>query len=384
MKENNKLSVKQRFADAVDKVKSASVGLLTFLGFVVVPTMVVFFYLLLFHSPMYETESKFAVRSSSDMPISVDFASLLFNPMNASSQDIRLVNEFIASPTIYERLDKDLKLTAHYSDKKNDIYSRLYGHPTLQEKKEFWEEVSSTSFDPDSGVLTFTVRAYSPKMAKDISDLVLRFSEELVNQMNERAREDTLALARREVQLAQNKVAQTQAALSAFREVHEDIDLKGTASGLQSLILELEGERAKVQAQIKELEGYMKEDAPAILGLRKKAAAIDEQLSVEKKRLTRLDSDKSLNTQISEFEKLTLEHEFAQKQLVSAMSALESARVQVLSKSRYVVSITNAETPDESTYPKPIVFSLIFGVGMSLVYALGYLVVVSIKEHIGY
>lgn len=376
--------IKKKSRQVYVRFRQSGNQLKSFVYLVVVPTLLVFLYLLFWHSPMYETETKFAVRSASEVPVAGDFASLLFNPLNSSLQDLRIVNEYVNSPSIYQRIDNALDLTGHFSSKEHDFYSRLSSTPTLREKQEYWESVSTTSLDPDSGILTFQVRAYSPEVAKKISDLVLQYSEDLVNQMNERAREDTLNLAQKEVDLAQEKVAKTQAALEKFRGLHEDIDLKSTASGLQSLVLQLESERAAVEAQIKELESYMNKDAPAIESLRKKAQAISQQLQNEKKRLSTLDSDKSLNTQVAEFENLTLEHEFAQKQLLTAMAALESARVQVLSKSRYIVTVTKGQIPDESTYPRVLIFTLILGLMLTLVYAIGSLIVASIKEHVGY
>lgn len=380
MRESIKKALKQVYIG----FRQSGAQLKIYVYLVVVPTVFVFLYLLFWHSAMYETETKFAVRSASDVPVATDFASILFNPLNSSVQDLRIVNEYVNSQSIYQRIDDSLDLTGHYSSKEHDFYSRLTSRSTLRERQEYWKSVSSTSLDPDSGILTFQVRAYSPEMAKKISDLVIQYSEDLVNQMNERAREDTLNLAQKEVTLAQEKVAKTQTALEKFRGLHEDIDLKSTAGGLQSLVLQLEGERAVVEAQIKELESYMNKNAPAIQSLRKKASAISQQLQSEKKRLSTLDSDKSLNAQVAEFEKLTLEHEFAQKQLLSAMAALESARIQVLSKSRYVVAITKGQIADESTYPRVFVFTLIFGLILSLIYAIGSLIVASVKEHVGY
>lgn len=375
---------KQRLKGVYTLFRHSSNQAKTFVCLVLAPTFVVFLYLLFIHSPMYETEAKFAVRAASDVPSAGDFTSLLFNSLGSSMQDVRIVNEYINSPAIFQRMDNSLNLTEHYSSKDHDVYSRLANNSTLLEKQKYWEDVSSTSLDPDSGILTFKVRAYTPEIAKAISDTVLQYSEDLVNQMNERARDDTLKLARKEVEIAQKKVEKTQGALEKFRALHEDIDLKSTATGLQSLVLQLEGERATTEAQIKELGGYMKSDAPAIQSLRKKAEAISNQLNLEKKRLSSIGTDNSLNRYVSEFENLTLEHEFAQKQLLTAMSALEAARVKALFKNRYVVTISKGELPDESTYPNPFVFTLIFGLVLSLIYAIGSLVVASVKEHIGY
>ena len=68
--------------------------------------------------------------------------------------------------------------------------------------------------------------------------------------MNERARKDTMELAQKEVDLAWDRVAKSQKALEAFRDAHKELDPQATATGLQTLVMQLEGERAKVKAEI--------------------------------------------------------------------------------------------------------------------------------------
>lgn len=352
--------------------------------FVAIPTLVSFFYLGLWHSPMFESQTKFAVRSTEESLPNLSIATQLLNAGSPNSNDARIINEFLGTPDLFTQLDAELHLVEHYGDKKKDFLSRLESDPTNIEKKEYWEKVIARELDPDSGIVTFTVKAYSPEMAKAIGDAVLKKSEDLVNSMNERANKDALSLAEKEVQVAQEKLVKTQEALKKFRESHQDIDLKTTAGGLQTLVLELEAEKTKISAQLSELQSYMKPDAPAVLTLEKKIEALNKQLNLERGRLTDLKDSTSLNKSVSEFESLTLDHEFAQKQLVSALAALETARVQFLSKARYVVTIAKPELPDESTYPKVLLFTLTIALCLLFIYGLCSLIVASIREHIGF
>ena len=228
--------------------------------FVGIPTLAVFLYTGIFASPMYISEVQFAIRASSDQSTSVDFASQIFKTANSTLQDAQVINAFIRSPDAFDRLDKSLKLVEHYSDRKHDFISRLTKNPTLYDKQAYWDCVATPVLDPDTGILKFSVRAYTPEMAQAISAGVLRQGEELVNEMNERARQDSLVLAEQEVKRAQVRLARAQDNLKAFRDTHADLDPKATASGLQSLVLELEGQRSAVKAQIAELSGYMKPD----------------------------------------------------------------------------------------------------------------------------
>lgn len=354
---------------------------LTVLG---APILIVFLYLSLIHSPMYESEAIFAVRSSSSSTPTLDIASQFFKTSSSSLQDAQVVEAYIKSIDLFNTINTDLDLVGHYADSGKDPISRLAADPTNNERLEYWHAVAKTSLDTDSGILVFRVRAYSKEMAQKITRAVLMRSEDLVNSMNKRAQEDTLKLAELEVRNAQLNLSKSQDALTAFRAEHQDLDLKSTASGLQSVIIGLENERAKNAAQLSQFASYMKKDAPMRKSLEANLKALDSQIAKQKQRLADSGSSGSLNENVSEYEKLTLNHEFAQKQLTSALAALEAARVSQLSKTRYLVSIEKPSLPDESLYPKVMRFTSVFALMLLLLYGLLNLVIASIREHVGF
>ena len=204
------------------------------ISFVVVPTIAVFGYVSLWSSPMYISETQFAVRSGTEQPMAVDLTSQIFRTNTQSVQDAQVVEAYIRSPDAFAA-DK-LKIIDYYSSHKWDIISRLTSEPTLFDKQTFWNRVSNPVVNPDNGIVTYQIKAYDPKMAQAIGAEVLRQSEGLINEMNERARKDTLDLAQKEVDLARDRVSAAQKALENFRDKHKELDLQATASGLQSLV----------------------------------------------------------------------------------------------------------------------------------------------------
>lgn len=353
--------------------------------FVLLPTILTFSYCAFVASPMYESQTKFAVRSSIEQPIGIDIASQLFKTGSSSLQDARIVDAYLRSPDLVERLDSHLKLIDHYSNSHRDVLSRLSSTPTLWDKESFWQRVSQSKIDVDSGIVTFTVRAYTPDMAQNIAVSVLRQGEALINEMNERSRNDAIRLAESEVKMAQERIVKAQKALETFRNEHKELDPKATVSGLQSLIFELEGERAKAKAELAEARSYMKPTAPQVKALEKRLAAVETQLNAERARIAGNPAEGSaINSWVSQYENLMIESEFAQKQLTTAMSAYEQARSMAMAKSRYLVAIQQPTLPDESRYPRTWVFTLCAFFGFFLIYGLVRLIVASIREHAGF
>lgn len=351
---------------------------------IIAPTAFVAVYCAFIASPMYISETKFAVRTGVEQPVGLDIASALFKTASTTTQDAEVVNAYIRSPDVFEALDEKFQLVAHYSSLQWDWLSRLTSSPTLWDKQSFWNCVATPVVDKDTGILTFKVRAYSPEMAHNISTEVLHQSEALVNEMNERARQDALKLAEAEVKVAQHRVAKAQQALTDFRSAHSELDPQATATGLQSLVFELEGQRAALTAEISDAESYMSKNAPELSRMKSKLAAVEKQLSKERSRLVGKEQPEALNAWVSEYESLMIESEFARKQLTAAMTAVETARATLLTKTRYIVAIEEPTLPDESRYPRTWIATICAFLGLSLLYGLVRLIIASIREHAGF
>ena len=336
---------------------------------VLLPTVAVFLYYLLWASPMYVSQTRFAIRSADSSGGGLDIASALLRSSSSTGADAHIVVEYIQSLDI----------------KGHDVFSRLTNNPTQDEQLRYWKWAVIPALDQDTGIITLETKAYSPEMAQKIAAAVLARSEALVNTMNLRAREDAVSLAQSEVQRAEARVRKAQEAMRNFRDAHTLLDPRVTAAGLQGVVTELEGEAVKLRAQLAEAQSFMRSSAPATKALQTRLKAVESQLDQEKQRLAGLRSQEgNLNAVVGEYEDLTIEAEFAQKQLVTAMSALESARVHEVAKSRYVVAFQQPTLPDESLYPRPFLFTAYVFVGALLLLGLGSLITASIREHAGF
>ncbi|WP_288704796.1 capsule biosynthesis protein [uncultured Bilophila sp.] len=352
---------------------------------VLLPTVAVFLYYLLWASPMYVSQTRFAIRSADSSGGGLDIASALLRSSSSTGADAHIVVEYIQSLDIIHDIDKELGVDLHFSDKDHDVFSRLTNNPTQDEQLRYWKWAVIPALDQDTGIITLETKAYSPEMAQKIAAAVLARSEALVNTMNLRAREDAVSLAQSEVQRAEARVRKAQEAMRNFRDAHTLLDPRVTAAGLQGVVTELEGEAVKLRAQLAEAQSFMRSSAPATKALQTRLKAVESQLDQEKQRLAGLRSQEdNLNAVVGEYEDLTIEAEFAQKQLVTAMSALESARVHEVAKSRYVVAFQQPTLPDESLYPRPFLFTAYVFVGALLLLGLGSLITASIREHAGF
>ena len=352
---------------------------------VLLPTFISLMYFGLWASPMYIAEARFAVRGAETNGGTSGLAALLLSSSTSAGIDAHIVAEYIQSPDIMEAIDREIGIFCHFSSREHDIISRLAADATRNERLSYWHWAVKPSFDPETGIIGLSVKAYDPATAQKLAEAVLARSEMLVNAMSRRAQDDAIALAMTEVKTAEQRVSVAQEALREFRNRSGILDPASTAGGLQGLVSQLEGEAVKVRAEIAEASTYMSKDAPALVGLRARLDAVEKQLAEEKLRLAgegaRTDS---LSAFAGEYEALQTESEFARQQLISAMTSLETARVKAESKSRYVEAFQIPTLPDESLYPRPFLFTSYVLVGTLVLAGLCSLIIAAVREHAGF
>ena len=352
-----------------------------------VPTICAFLYFSFFASPMYISQASFAVRKAEGNAPAVSgiAAAMLASSGGLAGTDPFIINDYIQSLDIVQDIDKELELIQHYTARNHDVFSRLWQKPTQDELLRYWRRVMVPQLSRDTGIISVEARAYSPEMAQKIAQAVLVRSEALVNAMNERLQNDAVELAHKEVKRAEERVKAAQRALKEFRNLHAMLDPKTTAGGLQDIVAKLEAEATALRTKIAETSAYMRDNTPVLKSLRQRLVAVESQLAREKQRVAGTSaSESNLNSLVAGYEELSMEAEFAQQQLVSAMSTLETARIQQATQSRYVVAYQQPTLPDESLYPRPLLFTLY--TFLSLLIALGLLSLIwaSIREHAGF
>lgn len=189
------------------KEKFAAVNRL-FLATVVIPTLLSIIYFGLIASDVYISESRFVVRSPERQ--STSGFGLLFKGagFSRSQDDSYTVQDFILSRDAMYALDKDLNLKEAFAKTGVDIFGRFPSiglDNSYENLHQYYQKMVSVNMDSLSSITTLTTRAFTADESKLINQLLLEHSETLVNQLNERGRQDMIRFATSEVVEAQKK-----------------------------------------------------------------------------------------------------------------------------------------------------------------------------------
>ncbi|MDJ0751600.1 MAG: hypothetical protein QNJ11_19090 [Woeseiaceae bacterium] len=346
------------------------------------PTMIAALYFGFVAVDMYESESKYTIQGT-DMGTGSALDSL-FGALSISTgtteHDARSVQEYILSRDVLRRLDRQERFIEHHQSTSIDWVSRIPADATFEEAFEYFLKRVDVRYDNQSGVTTLSVLAGSAADAQRFAHAILRYAEEMVNELSERARLDRMEFARKEVVVGEERLAKARQAILELQRMGEEINPAESASAIFNIRTELEAELAKARAELRQLESFMKPEAHPVQSLRQKIVSLEEQIQNENLKLVDPKSQ-SLSASIARFEPLLLEKEFAEKAYESALTSLELARVEAAQQHRYLATIVAPSAPDEATHPRRLMDTLaVFALALA-VFGILSLLIAAVREH---
>ena len=336
----------------------------TFVGIVVVPGLVVAGYLYLVAAPQYVAEARFTVRGGVP-PAITDMGQLGGAPTMLIVQDTQVLLQFVLSRAMVEHLDRAVGYQGLFQGSSIDWLSRLQPHQAIEKVVRYWKKHVSLSVELPSGIVVLDVRAFTPDDAVRIADAVLEASEQLVNGMNDKMREDAVTLAQTERQKAETHLVATRAALERARNEEGTLSASDESRSITKLVETVQGERLKMQQEYDSQRRYVREDAPQLRNLHTKIDAAQKEIDALRAQVTRSPSSNTevrpvLSGSMTRLDAANLENGIAEKIYAMSLAALEQARLASESKLMYINTFVRPVAAQESDFPKRGLDLLIF------------------------
>lgn len=354
-----------------------------FLVTVFIPTLIAVIYFGFMASDIYISESRFVVRSQEQQNISPLGILLRGTGFSRSQDDAYTVQNFILSRDAMQSLDKDFHIKEQYSDFAIDVYRRFPGLYWWDDSYEhfhaYYQKMVGVQLDSVSSILTLTTHAFSADTAWQINKRLLELAEELVNRLNERGRQDLISYAAREVATAEERAKTTALALADYRNDQGVIDPEKQSSIPFQQVAKLQEELIATKAQILQLQ-KLASDNPQLPVLQQRARLLDREMEAEMHRIAGAGGS-SLAGKAAEYQRLTLEKEFADKMLASALSTLEQARNEAQRQQLYLERISQPSNPDEAMEPRRLRSVIaVFVLGL-IAWGVAVMLIAGIQEH---
>ncbi|MGP1607636.1 MAG: hypothetical protein ACTTGU_05765 [Moraxella sp.] len=349
--------------------------------FVVLPTIVLAIYYGFIASDVYTSESKFVIRSPNQRSVSGIGMVLQNIGFNASSDDSYLVRDYLSSRDAVQNLKAKLDIQTKYSAKSVDVVSRFgtIKEPTFENFYEYFNKKIKVVYDPASSISSLQIEAYTAKDAQNINEELLKMSEEVINRINNNAKNDILVASEKEVQEAQEVSAKAAEALAKYRVKNDVFNPEGQSAIVLQEISKLQDALIQAETQLTQAREITPEN-PQIKAMETRIKSLKKSIA-DKSKLVTGPSDISFSNRSVEYQRLQLEKELADKQLASAMATYEQSKNDFNKKQLYLERLAMPSLPDEATKPKRFKNTLsgfVFGL---LLWGVVRLFVAGVREH---
>ncbi|MGI4747327.1 MAG: hypothetical protein ACRYFY_14995 [Janthinobacterium lividum] len=353
---------------------------LPFLIFVMLPTLVAAIYFLGFASPQYVSEAKFVVRGQANAPTGM-LSSLLMPGGSSASEDTYAVQDYMMSRDAAALLARTQGLRQVFDRHDADALARFptpFFGKTFEHFYKYYQTHIDAELDTTTSISTLTVRTFRPQDSQRIAVALLGASEQLINRMNQRQRDNLISSGTQEVAAAEDRLRRIAVLLATYRNREALLDPMKQSVPMLRDISDLQTMLTTTRLQVEQLRASAP-SSPLIQVYERRASAIEAQIVQSNSGIT--GSGQSLVPKITAYDDLTLQQEFAQKQLANAISTLELARNQADRQLLYLDQITEPNLPDYASYPKRFASIAVIFASLLGAYLMLRLLISGAREH---
>ena len=279
------------------------------------------------------------------------------------------------------KINAQLPLAQAFGDRKVDIFSRFNGmgfDGSFEALYLYYQKQVVIDLVATSSISSLKIKAFSSEDAYRINEMLLQMGEHLINQLNERGRQDMIRFASKEVETAGQKAKAAALELSVYRNRNAVFDPERQSALQLQQISRLQDELIATKTQLAQLSAFTP-DNPQIPSFKKRAETLKSEISAEMAKVT--GGEASLTNKAAEYERLVLDRGFADKQLGAALASLEQARNDAQRKQLYLERIVLPNKPDIAVEPRRIrgiLSTFVFGL---IAWGVITILVAGLREH---
>ncbi|MEP1945519.1 MAG: hypothetical protein ABJJ20_01765 [Lentilitoribacter sp.] len=338
--------------------------LFTFIIIVLIPIAAIWWYLTERAADQYASTIAFTVRSE-DVSSAADILGGLAPGLGSSgTADSDILYEFIRSQALVKQIDADLDLRSYDSNYYDtDPLFSFDPAGTIEDLTRFWQRMVRISYDSGSGLMELRVLAFDPVQARAIADAIVVNSTQMINNLSAIAREDATRYAREDLTLSVERLKQARESLTAFRISSEIVDPTADVAGQMGLLNLLQSQQVESLIEFDLLNNSTRDGDPRLEQARRRIEVIEERIREERRKFGvggGDTQDESYAETIAEFERLTVDREFAEQAYAATLSAFDAARAEANRQSRYLAAYIQPTLAERSEFPnKALLISIV-------------------------
>lgn len=359
---------------------------LSFLAVVVAPLLVVAFYLWAVAQDQYSSLAGFTVRQEEGGSASSLLGGLASLTGASGSPDGDILYKFILSQALVQAIDDNIGLREHYGTYwRTDPVFALSPDASIEDMESYWSRIVRVSYDKGSGLTETQVQAFTPEKAQEITREILRLSQNMINALNDQAREDAMRYARTDLEEAVARLKTAREALTTFRSGNQIVDPESDIQGRMGVMNNLQQQLAQALIDLDLLTGTVSEGDPRLRQAERLIEVIRARIAGEREQLSSSGPQSGGTGDdypqlIAEYEGLVVDREFAEESYRAALAALDLARANASRQSRYLATFIAPTLAQTSEHPRRAVLTGLTALFLLLGWSVVALVYYSVRD----
>jgi capsular polysaccharide transport system permease protein len=356
--------------------------MISFVVVVLLPVLVSAVYLWGVARDQYASTVAFSIRKETAQSSLSLLGSI--SKLSSGGSDAQVLYEFIRSQELVSTIDKKLDLRRIYSAGwPNDMVFSYNPDGTVEDLLRHWKRKVNITYDSGSSLMTLEVLAFNAKDATDIATEILNESTQMINALSDDAREDTTRYARAEVDRAVERLKQARSELTAFRLRTKIVDPQTDLQGQMGVMNSLQAQLADSLVELDLLTGSAREDDPRIQQAARRIDVIESRLSSEREKFGeggQGPSGEDYATLVADFERLTVDREFAEQTYRAALVSYDAALAEAQRKSFYLAAYIQPTTAERSDFPSRWTLLGLTAFFILMAWSIGVLLYYSVRD----
>lgn len=360
--------------------------LLSFCLVVLVPLVLITAYLVVVAKDQYSSTAGFTVRQEEGGGATDLLGGIAQFAGGSVGSDSDILYEFIQSQELMQNVEARLGIREHYAQHwGEDPAFSIWPDASIEDMLWFWQRVVRVSYDQASGLIELQVLAFDPDMAQNVAREILVESQNMINALNDAARADAMSVANRDLESSLNRLKEAREALTRFRTRTQIVDPETDIQGRLGVMNNLQQQLAQALIDFDLLRETARGADPRLNQAQRKIDVIRERILAERESFASNDvGDGSLGGDypnlIAEYERLTVDRDFAEATYRASLTAVELARAKVVRQSRYLAAYIRPTLAETSQFPRRTVIVLLGGMLLLLSWGIMMLVYYSIRD----
>ena len=328
-----------------------------FLVLVLAPIGAASWYLYTRAADQYASTLGFTVRSE-DVSSAVDLLGGLGTTLGGggSGGDSDILYEFIRSQELVQTIDDQLDLRSLFSRHvEQDPLLSFDPDGTIEDLTTFWRRMVRVSYDTGSGLIELRVLAFAPDEARTIATAIYDESSVMINALSAIARADATRYAQEDLELSLERLKEAREALTAFRLANQIVDPNADIQTQVGLLATLQEQQATAIIEYQLISETAAQGDPRVDQARRRLEVIEAQVAEERRKFGAGGSGpggQEYAKIISEFERLTVDREFAETAYAATLSAFDAARAEANRQSRYLAAYIQPTLAQRAEFPQ--------------------------------